>query len=117
MDKKMICTFKVRLTEDNDAVEVTRTFDLKNLTVDDLAEYAAKTIVINEQAAIRRGAKSNRDIVLEKTVEVSKPGTRIINKPLTREELLAKVLQDPELLKQILAAGATLPSAEIDNVA
>ena len=111
MEQKITATFSVRLDKEDDQTQVTRTFDLKLLTVDDLIEFAMKTIIIDEQARIRRNAQSVKDIVLVKTVDVAKPGTRMISTQRTIK-LLTKLVGDDMALKMEKKFGSAEKALE-----
>jgi hypothetical protein len=115
MDKTVTVTTKVKESQDYKGEEeiVTLTIDLTNLTEADMEDLAIDSLVIKWATKVRKlGQTAIRALKGKDTYIAQKAGTRSYTRPMTKEELLAKVLSDPTLLAQIMAAGASMPKIE-----
>jgi hypothetical protein len=83
--------------------EHTITFNLANLTQDDLEQYVLQTLVIKYQGMLRSKTAADKGLVGKTTYDVPAPGKRISADPVKKvTDLLAKLT--PEQIRSLLLA-------------
>ena len=88
--------YKVRIDREDEPMDVVRTLDMSNLSVEDIMSYALDSIIILSQAKDRRDA-----VKKENAVPIRLTGTFVVGKPGFKTVMSAKAKLEKALGKDV----------------